>query len=320
MQMKWRAIVLTCVFFALTARAETTLDVCSFNIQFLGNSKKRDDKALAALVKDYDILVVQELVAPPYEGRFPTGADYKPSPAAAEFFEEMKTLGFLYAMSEEDTGTGERIHLNSSATEWWVVFFKTNKVELAPDLPTGFLADDRSNHPDYERVPFAFGFRTVDGKADFVLISVHLMPGKEAAAKQRRLHELQSIDRWIRSRNQEEKDFIILGDMNIENTAELDAATPEGYLSLNKDCLPTNTNVRGPKPYDHVMFSTVYTTEIDQEYGFKVINLIEQMRPFWNSAEQYPGDPYNHNAFRAYYSDHHPVVFRIRTLATGDDD
>ena len=187
-------------------------------------------------------------------------------------------------------------------------------------MPTGFLADDRSNHPDYERVPFAFGFRTVDGKADFVLISVHLMPGKEAAAKQRRLHELQSIDRWIRSRNQEEKDFIILGDMNIENTAELDAATPEGYLSLNKDCLPTNTNVRGPKPYDHVMFSTVYTTEIDQEYGFKVINLIEQMRPFWNSAEQYPGDPYNHNAFRAYYSDHHPVVFRIRTLATGDDD
>ena len=25
----------------------------------------------------------------------------------------------------------------------------------------------------------------------------------------------------------------------------------------------------------------------------------------------YPGDPYDHNLFRQYYSDHHPVIFRM---------
>jgi endonuclease/exonuclease/phosphatase family metal-dependent hydrolase len=315
-----------CVVLALVApvEAELALKVCSFNVQFLGNSKKRDDRALASILREHDIVVIQELVAPPFPGRFPSGEFYKPSATAAEFFNEMKSLGFVYAISEEDTGTGDVIHLNSSATEWWVAFFKTNKVKLAPDLPTGFLAADRSNHPDYERVPFAFGFRSVDNNADFVLISVHLMPGATAVAKQRRHHELQAIDKWIQVNGRNEKDFIVLGDMNIESTSELAQSTPRGFVSLNRKCVPTNTNVNGPKPYDHVMFSPVYTTEIDQQFGFRVINLVHAMRPHWqraNSGRRYPGDrPYNHNEFRAYYSDHHPVEFVLRTDRTGDDD
>ena len=39
------------------------LTVCSFNIQFLGLSSKRDNAALAELMKGYDVVVVQELVA-----------------------------------------------------------------------------------------------------------------------------------------------------------------------------------------------------------------------------------------------------------------
>jgi len=117
-----------------------------------------------------------------------------------------------------------------------------------------------------------------------------------------------------------EKDFIILGDMNIEDAAELAVATPLGYLSLNDECHPTNTNLNSPKPYDHVMYNTTFTTEIDSEFDLEVINLIEAMEDFWTSTEdEYPGDPYNHNQFRQYYSDHHPVVFRIKVSGEDDD-
>jgi len=45
-------------------------------------------------------------------------------------------------------------------------------------------------------------------------------------------------------------------------------------IIINDECVPINMNVNGPKPYDHVMYSKSYTKEIDEEFDFKVINLI----------------------------------------------
>ena len=47
-----------------TVATEANIRVASFNIQFLGNFKKRDNAALAALVADQDLVLIQELVAP----------------------------------------------------------------------------------------------------------------------------------------------------------------------------------------------------------------------------------------------------------------
>ena len=66
---------------ALSSLSQTyPLKICSFNIQFLGQSKVRDDVALANLIKDYDVVVVQELIAPPYPGTFPDGTPFQPDP------------------------------------------------------------------------------------------------------------------------------------------------------------------------------------------------------------------------------------------------
>jgi hypothetical protein len=148
---------------------------------------------------------------------------------------------------------------------------------------------------------------------------VHLKPDDGPANRARRKHELATIASWIHAHDAVEKDFIILGDMNIENAAELIDTTPAGYLSLNDECRPTNTNVNGPKPYDHVMFHPTFTTEIDRGYDLVLVNLIEAMRPRWHGPGLFPGDPYDHNRFRKYYSDHHPVVFKI-TIPPQDDD
>ena len=301
-----------------TASGTDTITICSFNVQFLGSSKSRDDEALASVVKGYDIVVVQELVAPPYAMNFPDGTPVKPDPQAAEFFEAMKANGFTYWVSEEDTGTGKRIHNNGFATEWWVTFYRDSKVSRALDLPHGFLAEDRSNHDDYERVPYAFSFRAGEGGADFVLVAVHLQPGDGRKDAARRKHELGSIAAWIDANDETEGDFVVLGDCNIEDAEELADATPAGFLSLNDECRPTNTNVRGPKPYDHVLFQPAFTGEIERDFDMVVIDLIEAMQPLWRQEGAYPGRPYNHNGFRKWYSDHHPVVFRMRVAA--DDD
>lgn len=295
-----------------------SLTVCSFNIQFLGNSKKRENEALASILKLFDIVVVQELLAPPVDGNYPDGTPYTKDPEAAAFFKAMSESGFIYKLSEEDTGTGDKIHLASSATEWWVAFYNPNVVRCADDIPWGFLAEDRSNHPDFERVPYAFAFRTKDEKLDFVLISVHLKPDPGPGDRARRKHELATIATWINDHNDTEKDFIILGDMNIYDVAELAEATPPGYLSMNNECRPTNT--KGDEPYDHVMYQPTYTPEIDTGFGFQIINLIEVMKPLWLVPDvNYPGDPYDHDLFRQYYSDHNPVVFKV-AIPSKDDD
>ena len=105
--------------------------------------------------------------------------------------------------------------------------------------------------------------------------------------------------------------------MNIEDIGELRKATPCGFISLNDECHPTNT--AGGKPYDHVMYSPKYTKEIDCEYDLCVVDLIQAMKPFWKLADPYPGCPYDHNEFRKYFSDHHPIVFRILDSESDDD-
>jgi len=295
------------------------ITICSFNIQFLGSSKSRNDEALASVVKDCDIVAVQELVAPPNKMKFPDGTDVKPDKEAAEYFAAMAQHGFTYWLSEEDTGTGEKNHINSSSTEWYVTFYKNEIVEPAEDIPHGFLADDRTDHPCYERVPYAFSFRTLDHNLDFVLISVHLKPGAGPSERARRRHELSAISDWVFRNDDQEKDFIILGDMNIYKTSELERATPEGFLSLNDECRDTTTIIKNDYCYDHIMYRVEFTKEIDTEYDMFVIDLIAAMRPFWDLDTPYPGDPYDHNEFRKYYSDHHPVMFKI-TVPEKDDD
>ncbi len=315
------------IIFAVTIstgpiRAETTLRIASFNIQFLGNSTERDNAALASILDPFDIVVIQEVVSPPYPGDFPDGEPFKPDPQSAAFFDEMQDLGFAYILSEEDTGTGDTIHRNGSSTEWWVAFYRPDTVNVASSFPSGFLASDRSNHADYERVPYAFAFEDQSGTTDFVLISVHLKPGDGASNRARRSEELTAIASWIDDNDAIEKDFIVLGDMNFESCTELADQTPEGFLSLNDECRATNTNVNGPKPYDHVFYNITQTSnEIDLAFDLEVIDLIEAMRPFWedSSSAPYPGDPYDHNGFRKVYSDHHPIEFRMKVGTTDDD-
>ncbi len=71
--------------------------------------------------------------------------------------------------------------------------------------------------------------------------------------------------------------------------------------------------------FDHVMVNPAFTTEAGWIFDLQVIDPIEAMRGSWALPEPYPGNPYGHNTFKQYYSDHHPVVFRLVRAGVDDD-
>ncbi len=288
--------------------------VCSFNIKFVGFYKKKDHRAIADILKDYDLILIQELVSPPVDGVYPDGSGYLADPEAMDFVEAMVSHGFAYVISAEDTGTNDEIHSQSSSTEWFIAFYDTTVVSVDEELITDFLAEDRSNHPSFERVPHAFSFETVDGGLDFTLISVHLQPGSDSLERARRKEELAAIVQWIDDHDSIEKDFLIVGDMNICNQQELFSLLPPGFNSLNEDCIPTNLASEG-RPYDHVFFHPGYSGEevID---SLEIVDLVEAVRPFWKEAIPFP--EHNLNLFYQFYSDHKPIVFTM--VSDGSDD
>jgi len=164
--------------------------------------------------KGMDIVVVQELVAPPYPGKYPDNKPYKPTEASKEFFDFMIRAGFKYILSEENTGRNSN-RKNGTASEWFVAFYKpevvcaTGQEPVEPscdasDLPSGFLSNKRARNANYDRVPYAFGFRAVGGKADFVIISVHLRPNTGSENRARRKQELKAIGKWISENSDKE--------------------------------------------------------------------------------------------------------------------
>lgn len=315
--------------------------ICSFNIQFMGNSKIRKNSLLAELLKrqNCSLVVIQEIVAPPdlrllknnsYEGKaelplFPNSdKSWVPQPVVTEFFQSMQENGFdSFWLSEQDTGPGETNMTNGSATEWWAVFYKSKTWKPAFDLPHGFLEEDVTNNGKWDRVPYAFSMRHISDRVDFTLINVHLRPGGDKLSQARRQEELSAIKDWItiQAEKSTERDYIVVGDCNIENSNELSDLVSPSFAALNVDAVfMTNTNVRGYRPYDHVFFDPKYTSEISLVSNFEVVQLVDEMKKVWDLAwGVFPGEEYNHNLFRLYFSDHNPVKFKINTFQPDDD-
>ncbi len=286
-----------------------TYSIVSFNIQFLGHFTRKDHQALAELMSGHDLVFVQELVAPPYSGTFPDGSAYRPDPQAEEFFDAMAAQGFEYVLSEEDTGSGETNHVNSAATEWFVAFYDPDRIAFAEHLPTQFLATDRTDNPVFARVPYAFAFTL--GSEDMVFVSVHLHPGDGASNRAARSSEFEAIFEWINAQEGDERDYVVLGDMNIENCQELEAVLTPEYESLNRECIGTNTSPNTPKPYDHVLYNVAHTGN-DFGNDFYVLDLVETFESEWDSSKgPYPGNPYEARVFPQYYSDHNPIEFTV---------
>ena len=290
--------------------AQDTLNICSFNIQFLGHFQSKENVLLAELLKDYDLVVVQELVAPPVDGAYKDGVTFKKDLEAAAFADAMTAEGFNYRLSDEDTGpTGNRTA--STASEWWIVFYKNDKVRPDSTRAYGFVSSPLAGNPDLDRVPYAFPFKSVKGNSTFTFIPVHLRPGEKAADRARRQTELNTLFNWVSSQTETNKDFYVLGDFNIYKNTEFTSFEQQDFRSLNASCQFTNTKVyesqsKG-KPYDHVFYRTASVEDLVPN-SFAVIDLMAELIKI---APDKVSTTYNHDEFRQRFSDHLPIQFKI---------
>ena len=239
--------------------SQDTLNICSFNIQFLGNFKNKDNATLSKILKLYDIVVIQELVAPPFPGKFADKTPYKVDEESKAFYTEMKKQGFACWLSNEDTGPTNN-HVNSTASEWWIVFYKTSKVRGDSTRFHGFVSQPLVANPNQDRVSFVFPFKSVKGNSTFSLIPVHLNPGDSKDDYSRRQVEFNYLFNWTKKQTERNKDFIILGDCNIYEASEFVPFKKLDFYSLNEKCKSTNTKIyeskEKGKPYDHVFYNT----------------------------------------------------------------
>lgn len=289
------------------------LNACSFNIKFIGQGNNKQYLPLVDLMKDYDLVLVQELVSAPMDLSYP---DYMlpGTPQAQTFFRLMEDHRFAHALSSAKTGRSSN-RTNGSTSEYFVAFYKPEVLHYL-HARSGFADQPLVGNSTFDRVPWTFHFATRDGTLDFAVSNVHL--AADAGAVGQRRAELAFIAQ--RAADDAEPDHLIVGDMNIQDCDELAEALPPGYRSLNAACLATNVGVNG-KPYDHVMYRPQHTGDDIDPHHFVPLHLVQLMEPSWDTTDgPYPGRPgFNVATYGSYYSDHKPVEFRL-IYGVRDDD
>jgi hypothetical protein len=271
-------------------------------------------------------------------------ADYQ----AFHFVGHMVKAGFDFVLSKGDTGKTVN-HNNSTSSEWHVAFYRKSKVFPVPttDMPSGWTkldpAEPLAKHPVFDRLPYAFAFRTVlqgnsTKQIDFVLINVHLHSTQtrdnesEKDAGLIRANELFHIYKWIEKMQTiyPERDFITLGDMNVINCKQLKEMSIEfnakmvaagmqsqdNIVTLNEDCHQTNISKKDPKPFDQIFFDTKHTAEIGRSkaYGAHLIT-VDIAKKFDLEGPIFKNEV---GKFVKAYSDHLPLLFVMKIIK--DDD
>jgi outer membrane protein OmpA-like peptidoglycan-associated protein len=294
-----------------TSTKKDTIKICSFNIKFLGHYKNRENQILSEILKPYDVVVVQEMVSPPVSGIFPSNKQsYQADIESKDFVDAMQKQGFSYWLSTEDTGPTKN-HVKTTASEWWITFYRNNKIIPDSSRFYGFLDNTLAGNTKFERVPFCMPFKSLDNRSTFSLISLHLKPGNGKPARKRRSNEIKTVFDWVGSQPELNKDFIVLGDCNIYKKEEFEKYESEGVFSLNKNCKSTNTkkyeDEEKGKPYDHVFYNTFSENEIIKS-SFDVVDIMAIIKQL-NTHEIFPYEPYDHDIFSTRFSDHTPVSF-----------
>lgn len=286
---------------------------CSFNIKFIGQGNNKQYQPLVDLLKDYDLVLVQELVSAPMDLSYP---DYmlRSTPQARTFFQLMADHRFAYALSSAKTGPNTN-HTNGSTSEYFVAFYKPDVLHYF-HARSDFVDQPLVGNSTFDRVPWTFHFATRDGTLDFAVTNVHL--AADDGANEQRRNELAFIAQ--RAANDTEPDHLIVGDMNIQDRDELAEVMPPGYRSLNAACHATNVGRTG-KPYDHVMYRPEHTGSDIDPHHFVPRPLVQLMEPSWDTSDgPYPGTGnFNVATYGSYYSDHKPVEFRL-IYGVRDDD
>ncbi|QDT63373.1 endonuclease/exonuclease/phosphatase family protein [Calycomorphotria hydatis] len=214
------------------------IKIASFNIQVFGQtkaSKPKVMKTLASIIREFDVVAVQEI------------RTKDPEPVK-ELLAEINHGGYHY-----DVLLGPRLGRTSSK-EQYAYIYNASRIEVARN--SIYTVNDRRDW--LHREPYVARFRVITDDPNsgftFTLVNIHTDPDEVEFE----IDVLDDVLRSVARSGRSEDDIILLGDLN---------AAPDEFGELGK--LPSlqwvvkdePTNTRRSKTYDNILFSSITTTE-----------------------------------------------------------
>ena len=186
-----------------------TIKIASFNIQIFGTTKAGKSEVMQTLINiisNFDIVAIQEI-------RDASGTAIK----ALE--DDVDSLGVDY-----DYIIGPRVGASTSKEQYAYMYRSDRIVQLSSytyldsdiDVNGNGVVDEEDGDTKglFSREPFIAYFKTKNGNFDFVLITCHTVPDEAP----QEIDSLVSALEDAQNKYPDEKDFIILGDLNADCT------------------------------------------------------------------------------------------------------
>lgn len=201
----------------LAESPENQIRLGTFNIEKLGGNNPYQEQNAAEILRDYDIVAIQEVMN--------FGAT-KDNPIGEEGIEALKRIvsylgdDWSYVVSSEPNGTLDSEKSRKySMFEYYAFLYRKSKIELVKD--SAHLWNEKGNpiaglkdqERQFDREPFIASFKARNGKLDFTIITIH------AAAPDRpwRKDEIKRLAiayKTVQDSDSSQNDVFLMGDFN----------------------------------------------------------------------------------------------------------
>jgi len=190
----------------------------SFNIEKLGRDDPYQTVNVAVILKNYDIVAVQEVM-----NIGATGANNQRGAKGIRALRQIVAdldVDWDLVLSSEPNGTeNAEITGNFHTFEYYAFIFRKSKIELIPN--SAFLWDEEANpilgledqERQFDREPFIASFKIKDGMLDFTLITFHAA-SPSARWRKDEIERLGFVYENVQRSDPNQHDVFLLGDFN----------------------------------------------------------------------------------------------------------
>lgn len=259
---------------------EQSITIASWNLKNIGPSKLNDPESIDVIVdilKNYDIIAIQEVKDITLQ-------------LPQQLIDKMNMDGSNYNVVASD-------RVGRNVFEQYLFVYDDDKIDAIPGTE-GYGIEPND---EFEREPYYAMFRA--GNFDFYLFTIHTKPSAVATE----IPALRTAYIDLQNNTPDEDDIILLGDFN----GKAPGVTAGSYITIDAIAQIPNiiftiteeTNTRGGRAYDNIIFQGNYTTEYSGSSGVST---------FWL--------PYGLDEDQGFAISDHKLVWAVFNIPQTDDD
>lgn len=259
---------------------EQSITIASWNLKNIGKTKFNDPARIDIIIdilKNYDIIAIQEVKDITLQ-------------LPQQLIDKMNMDGSNYNVVASD-------RVGRNVFEQYLFVYDDDKIDAIPGTE-GYGIEPND---EFEREPYYAMFRA--GNFDFYLFTIHTKPSAVATE----IPALCAAYLDLQNNTPDENDIILLGDFN----GKAPGVTAGSYITMDAIAQIPNiifiineeTNTRGGRAYDNIIFQGNYTTEYSGSSGVST---------FWL--------PYGLDEDQGFAISDHKLVWAVFNIPPTDDD